>query len=100
MAEQKIQEFPANPSTLFGAAMPFQFEVKWRSVTATFKPVPREISNAVKPEPEPHPISAVLRQFPGGGEGREFETVLQREMPTSAPEASEASYAYPHFERP
>jgi hypothetical protein len=102
MADQKIQEFPADPSTLFGAAMPFRFEVAWRSLTATLKPVPNGLPSLAKPEPDPVP--PLLREVLAGIGDREFETILQRETPRRAvlppTPPAEAEVAFPHFESP
>ncbi len=78
MADQKIQEFPADPSTLFGAAMPFRFEVAWRSLTADFGRIPTEFPDPAKPDPYSIPSKSALREVPAAREEREFETVLHR----------------------
>ena len=87
--------------------MPFRFEVMWRSLTATYRPVPGELpKTTAKLDPDPLPSPAVLSQFPGPVQDREFETVLQRVMSPRAalapatPPAPEATFAFPQFASP
>jgi hypothetical protein len=106
MADRKIQEFPADPSTLFGAAKPFRFEVMWHSLTMAFGPVPSEFPSPAKPEPDSVLNAPVLREVTAGRQDREFETVLQRvttlraPSPQVTPPEPQATIGFPQFNGP
>src|SRR5580704_1556287 len=120
MSDQKIQEFPADPDTLPGSAMPFRFELLWGSVTRPLTAVPGGVATSAKAEPEPVRVASVRREAPpilrrapvphevsSAAETREFETVLQRLMPppepvlaSAPPPVKETPIAFAQFKEP
>src|SRR5882762_8560947 len=67
MADPRMQALPAGPDKLAGAAIPFRFEVTWRSLTRPLGP--SSVAAISKP---------VLRAPARDAEAKEWEMVLPR----------------------
>src|SRR5882672_9633221 len=88
MADPAIQALRAGPETLSSAAIPFRFEVTWRSLTRPLEPTRAPSSAIEKAISIPARTIHARRVSPPETEVREWEMVLPRtKRPVVAPPA-------------
>ena len=89
MADSSTEAYQVNPEILSEAAIPFRFEVTWRSLTEPSQPAPSEPAL-------PEAARQVSRRAPGPApEAREWEMILPR-MKRPAPVQIPASLTAEH----
>src|ERR1044071_7022748 len=71
MADSEIQALRAGPEIVSGAALPFRFEITWRSVTRSLEPTGATAVTRISAPP-------VRRTPPRDTEAKEWEMVLPR----------------------
>jgi hypothetical protein len=98
MADSGTQTSPTSPENVADAAIPFRFEITWRSLTQPLKPTP--VSQLVRAESRSADFAPALRENFTQPESREWEMVLpkmkrsvalpshEREAPLAAPRFS------------
>ena len=82
MSDAGFQSHPTPPETLAGAAIPFRFDVTWRSLTRPLRPSglerPGSFPESTRHETALNPLVPASRPPAGRPEAREWEMVLPR----------------------